>query len=84
MQQDARNLRIARRPNDPPIQPETATPIEPLLTPADVARILGVSKRFLERSRSAGTFPAPDVWLGRLPRYRPQTVRDFIAKGGVK
>jgi hypothetical protein len=84
MQQDARNLRIARRPNDPPTQPESATPIDPLLTPTDLARILGVSKRFLERSRSAGTFPAPDVWLGRLPRYTHKSVRAFIANGGTK
>jgi predicted DNA-binding transcriptional regulator AlpA len=81
MQQDARKLRIARRPNDPPIRPEAATPIEPLLTPADLARILGVSKRMIERMRSASRFPAP-IYIGRLPRWEPSVIREFVAKGG--
>jgi hypothetical protein len=32
--------------------------------------------------RSAGQLPRPDVQLGRLPRWKPETLRDFIARGG--
>jgi predicted DNA-binding transcriptional regulator AlpA len=81
MRQQEAALRIARRPNVPTIQPEAATPIEPLLTPADLARILGVSKRMIERMRSASRFPAP-IYIGRLPRWEPSVIREFVARGG--
>jgi hypothetical protein len=48
----------------------------------DVARALGVSRRVLERERSAGRFPPPDLTIGRMPLWRPETIRAWIDGGG--
>ena len=66
--------------------PDPARPlanlIEPLLTQPDVAKILGVSVRFVQRHRSASTFKAPDAWCGRLPRWKTSTILDWIEREG--
>jgi hypothetical protein len=52
---------------------------------AEVAQSLGVSRRTIERIRSAGKFPPHDFKLGRIPLWRPQTlvqVHQWIALGG--
>jgi len=69
--------------------PQSDLPIEPLLTPDDLARILQCTRRTVERMRSGGLIPAPDLLLGvpgkkphgRFPRWRAQTIRQWI-KGG--
>jgi excisionase family DNA binding protein len=48
----------------------------------DVARLLGLSRRWIERELSAGRFPAPDLRCGRRILWRPETVRAWVAKGG--
>lgn len=48
----------------------------------DVARVLGISRRALERERSAGRFPRPDLKIGRMPLWRPETIRAWIERGG--
>jgi hypothetical protein len=63
-------------------QPTLAAAIEPLLSPSDIARTLRCTRRCLEQLRAAGRFPSPDVKVGRLPRWRPETVREWIAGGG--
>jgi Helix-turn-helix domain len=57
-------------------------PFEPLLTTADVARLLGVSQWQLRawRMRSRGGGPA-FVRIGRLVRYRPADLASFIRAG---
>jgi predicted DNA-binding transcriptional regulator AlpA len=47
----------------------------------EVARALGVSRRAIERERSAGRFPKPDVTIGRMPLWRPETIRAWIEGG---
>ena len=47
---------------------------------ADVARSLGVSRRAIERERSAGRFPKPDLTVGRMPLWRPDTIRDWLGR----
>jgi hypothetical protein len=49
---------------------------------ADLSLALGVSRRALERERSAGRLPPPDLTLGRMPLWRPETIRDWIERGG--
>lgn len=49
---------------------------------ADVARSLGVSRRAIERERSAGRFPKPDVIVGRMPLCRPETIREWLGRAG--
>jgi predicted DNA-binding transcriptional regulator AlpA len=48
----------------------------------EVARALGVSRRAVERERSAGRFPKPDLTIGRMPLWRVETVRAWIEGGG--
>jgi excisionase family DNA binding protein len=49
-----------------------------MLTIDDWARILNVSRRLVERQRAAGKLPAPDLHIGKLPRWRPSTVRAWL------
>jgi predicted DNA-binding transcriptional regulator AlpA len=70
-----------RRPCPPPV-PEAA-PIERLtLRLAEIAKALGISRRALERERSAGRMPRPDLTLGRMPLWRVKTIREWIERGG--
>jgi predicted DNA-binding transcriptional regulator AlpA len=72
--------------------PEEAASLAPvsLVTLADrlalrldeVARALGVSRRAIERERSAGRFPAPDLLIGRMPLWKPETIRQWVERGG--
>jgi predicted DNA-binding transcriptional regulator AlpA len=48
----------------------------------ELASALGVSRRTIERERSAGRFPKPDLCIGKAPLWKPQTIRDWIDKGG--
>jgi predicted DNA-binding transcriptional regulator AlpA len=51
---------------------------------AEVAKALGVSRRTLERERSAGRFPPPDLHLGKAPLWRPEIIRRWIEEGGCR
>jgi predicted DNA-binding transcriptional regulator AlpA len=48
----------------------------------EVARALGVSRRSIERERSAGRFPKPDLHVGRMPLWKPETLQRWIEDGG--
>ena len=48
----------------------------------DLPALLGVSRRTLERERSAGRFPRPDLTIGRMPLWRPETIREWVERGG--
>lgn len=50
---------------------------EKLLDRAEVEERFGISKRFLEQAMVSGTGP-PAIRVGRLVRYLPQDVRDWI------
>ncbi len=57
--------------------------IEPLAYRLDeLADALGVSRRAIERERAAGRFPRPDLTIGKMPLWRPETVRSFLERGG--
>ena len=49
----------------------------------EVARALGVSRRAIERERSAGRFPKPDLVIGRMPLWQPMSIRQWIEGGGA-
>lgn len=49
---------------------------------ADLAQVLGVSRRTIERQRSAGRFPPPDFSIGKAPLWKPETMRRWIDAGG--
>jgi predicted DNA-binding transcriptional regulator AlpA len=44
----------------------------------EVAGAFGVSRRTIERERSAGRFPRPDILIGKIPLWRPRTVEAWI------
>jgi hypothetical protein len=55
-------------------------PVAPLVTRPDFARVLRLSLRAFDQLRSAGRLPRPDLVLGRSPRWRVETVRDWLAQ----
>jgi len=55
--------------------------MEPLLGIDDLAALLSCSRRLVERMRSAGKVPKPDIHVGRCPRWRAETVRAWIERG---
>jgi predicted DNA-binding transcriptional regulator AlpA len=59
-----------------------AAAIEPLLTMTDLARLLVCDRRTVERLRAAGRLPRPDLHIGRLPRWRLETISAWIERGG--
>jgi hypothetical protein len=56
--------------------------IEPLMSIDDLAEVLKCSRRGVERLRASGRFPKPDIVVGRMPRWRPGTIRKWIERGG--
>jgi predicted DNA-binding transcriptional regulator AlpA len=55
--------------------------LEPLLSVEGVTNILCISRRMFERLRAAGKFPRPDIHIGKMPRWKPETVRRWIERG---
>lgn len=77
--------------------PQTDAPrpgVVPIATPLETARVrwamrisevadaLGVSRRMIERERAAGRFPRPDLVIGRMPLWKPETIRALLERGG--
>jgi excisionase family DNA binding protein len=62
--------------------PSLAAAIEPLLTTSDLARLLVCDRRTIERMRSAGKLPKPDIKIGRMPRWKRSTIEAWLERGG--
>jgi len=56
--------------------------IEPMLSIDDLVALLSCSRRLVERMRSAGRVPRPDIKVGKMPRWRVETIRRWIEGGG--
>jgi excisionase family DNA binding protein len=69
---------------DPTKPVRLASSIEPAATIKTWAAALVVSVPTIERMIRAGQIPAADFRVGRLPRWRPSTVRDWIESGGAR
>jgi Helix-turn-helix domain len=61
-----------------------STSIEPLATIATWAAALRVSVPTIERLRRAKRIPPADLTIGRLPRWKPSTIRNWVENGGQK
>ena len=48
----------------------------------EVAACLGVSRRVIERERSAKRFPEPDLTVGKMPLFKVDTIRAYVERGG--
>jgi predicted DNA-binding transcriptional regulator AlpA len=53
--------------------------LEPLLDTETAAAVIGMSPQHLRYLRSTGGDVPPAVKIGRMVRYRPSTLRDWIA-----
>jgi predicted DNA-binding transcriptional regulator AlpA len=90
----ALKIRSAPRTSPKPTRPKPATsvPEAPLAPLAGLPRLayrldelavcLGVSRRTIERERSAGRFPRPDLHIGKVPLWSPGTINRWVAEGG--
>ncbi len=66
-------------------EPRPAPPpgLEPMLRVDQLAEVLNCSRREVERMRSRGRLPRPDVLVGcRSPRWSPATIRRWVESGG--
>lgn len=54
-----------------------------LLTPSEVAKLLGVAVETLNVWRATKRYPLPYVKAGRLVRYRQEDVQEFINSNTV-
>jgi predicted DNA-binding transcriptional regulator AlpA len=62
-------------------RPSLPAGLEPMVTTEDFVALLRCNRRTFERLRSAGKLPRPDIQLGRMPRWRAQTIREWIERG---
>jgi predicted DNA-binding transcriptional regulator AlpA len=62
---------------------ERKPPLERLALRIDeVAAALGMSRRAIERERSAGRFAPPDLHIGKkVPIWRVETIRNYLDSG---
>ncbi|WP_152051314.1 helix-turn-helix transcriptional regulator [Tautonia marina] len=68
-----------------PSLPEAPTrpPVERLALRLDeIAEAIGISRRTIERERSAGRFPKPDRVIGRVSLWSRSTIIKWL-EGGV-
>ena len=78
----ARRLRSSAAPSTGPGLTETTRATEPETAwgPAEVARELKISERhLLDIRRELTDFPEP-LWLGRVPRWSPSVIREYVAR----
>jgi predicted DNA-binding transcriptional regulator AlpA len=64
-------------------RPEAA-PLAALLTAEDFRRILSIGRRTFQTWRAAGRLPAPDLEIGKVLRWRPETVEAWLAEAARK
>jgi hypothetical protein len=65
-----------------PLDRLRAAGVEPLLGVADWAAALGCGRRVVERMRSVGRIPRPDCHVGKMPRWYPSTLREWLRAEG--
>ena len=65
-----------------PSEPWRTPPVRMALRLAELAAALGISRRTLERERSAGRFPRPDLTIGKAPLWKPETIQRWVDSGG--
>jgi predicted DNA-binding transcriptional regulator AlpA len=50
---------------------------------SELASAFGVSRRTIERERSAGRFPKPNFYIGRAPLWTKEVISNWIEHGGT-
>jgi predicted DNA-binding transcriptional regulator AlpA len=75
------NEALERQPKSAPAKPAPAAlPLHERLTLRidELADALGVSRRVIERERSAGRFPAPNLTIGKMPLWCVESIREWM------
>jgi predicted DNA-binding transcriptional regulator AlpA len=67
-----------RNSGDIPSAESTAKPERLAFRLRDIVTATGLSRRTLERERSAGRFPPPDRLVGRAPLWRRETLEAWL------
>ena len=49
-----------------------------LLSPKEFARLLGIGRRTFQTWRASDKLPAPDLHVGKIIRWRPETVQRWL------
>jgi hypothetical protein len=68
--------------DQPPAPTQPATSIAPLITKRDIATVLRVDIRTVNRMLAENRLPAPTLRIGRSARWRIESVLALIEKGG--
>src|SRR4051812_45533719 len=83
-------VRPGRRPGGSGIRPDGPSPgggpmshapdarLSPYFRKSDLARVLNVGARTLDRLQAAGLLPPADLYVGRSPRWSPSTVKEWL------
>jgi predicted DNA-binding transcriptional regulator AlpA len=50
----------------------------------ELAEAFGVSRRTIQRERAAGRFPKPDLIMGKMPLWKPETIRQWVDGGNTR
>ena len=56
-----------------------AAPLEKMFGITELADLLSVSRRTVDRLRAAGKLPKPDAVVGTMPRWQPDSFRRWLA-----
>jgi predicted DNA-binding transcriptional regulator AlpA len=69
------------------VTPSTEEPTRPrverlALRLDEIAEAVGLSRRTIERERSAGRFPPPDRTIGKVAIWSVETIRRWVEGGG--
>ncbi|WP_422930882.1 helix-turn-helix transcriptional regulator [Singulisphaera sp. PoT] len=59
-------------------QPPAPVVLDTMIGMDELAKTLNISRRLLERLRAAKSIPEPDLVLGRMPRWKPETIKAWI------
>lgn len=57
---------------------------EPLVSIAGIVEWTGLGRSTIERLKSSGRLPRPDLTVCRSPRWKAQTIRRWIEEGGSR
>jgi predicted DNA-binding transcriptional regulator AlpA len=62
-------------------QPIHSTPPRLALRADEIAESIGISRRSLQRELAAGRFPRADLYVGKMPLWRVETIKAWLEGG---
>ncbi len=51
-----------------------------MLSPSDIAALLRISRRTLQTWRAAGKLPPPDLHIGKVIRWKPESIESWLSE----